>query len=151
MKDKILLRKRSVIETINDELKNICSIEHSRHRSFENIITTMISNLIADCFFPKKPAIRYQEVKSDQLALFLNRTEVTTLIIKICYALHLVNTPQKLVTIVLLIYRYIIVLLKEAQRITQAFSLRAPVEKSIHVRAWGTLVVQLLLRYSDRA
>jgi hypothetical protein len=33
MRDKILLRKRSVIETINDELKNICEVEHSRHRS----------------------------------------------------------------------------------------------------------------------
>ena len=70
MKDKILLRKRSVIETINDELKNICSIEHSRHRSFENFITNMISGLIAYCFFPKKPAIKYDEVKTDQLALF---------------------------------------------------------------------------------
>jgi hypothetical protein len=70
MKDKILLRKRSVIETINDELKNICSIEHSRHRSFENFITNMISGLIAYCFFPKKPAIKYETIQSDQLALF---------------------------------------------------------------------------------
>jgi hypothetical protein len=54
MKDKILLRKRSVIETINDELKNICNIEHSRHRSFENFITNMIAGLIAYSFFPKK-------------------------------------------------------------------------------------------------
>jgi hypothetical protein len=46
MKDKILLRKRSVIETINDELKNICSIEHLRHRSFENFITNIIAALI---------------------------------------------------------------------------------------------------------
>ena len=36
MQDKILLRKRSVIETVNDELKNICQIEHSRHLSFYN-------------------------------------------------------------------------------------------------------------------
>ncbi len=43
MKDKLLLRKRPVIETINDKLKNICSIEHSRHRSFGNFITNMIS------------------------------------------------------------------------------------------------------------
>jgi hypothetical protein len=70
MKDKILLRKRSVIETINDELKNICSIEHSRHRSFENFITNLISGLIAYCFFPKKPAIKYDVVDTDQLALF---------------------------------------------------------------------------------
>ncbi len=71
MKDKILLRKRSVIETINDELKNICSIEHSRHRSFENFITNMISGSIAHCFFPKNPAIKFEEIQSDQLALFL--------------------------------------------------------------------------------
>lgn len=70
MKDKILLRKRSVIETINDELKNICSIEHSRHRSFENFITNLISALIAYCFFPKKPAIKYESIQTDQLALF---------------------------------------------------------------------------------
>lgn len=70
MKDKILLRKRSVIETINDELKNICSIEHSRHRSFENFITNLIAGLIAYCFFPKKPAIKYETIRTDQLALF---------------------------------------------------------------------------------
>lgn len=58
MKDKILLRKRSIIETINDELKNIYSIEHSRHRSFGNFITNLISALIAYSFFPKKPSIK---------------------------------------------------------------------------------------------
>lgn len=70
MKDKILLRKRSIIETINDELKNICSIEHSRHRSFGNFLTNLISALIAYSFFPKKPAIKYETVKSNQLTLF---------------------------------------------------------------------------------
>ncbi len=70
LKDKILLRKRSVIETVNDELKNICQIEHSRHRSFENFVTNLISGLIAYSFFPKKPAIKYQTVKSNQLAVF---------------------------------------------------------------------------------
>jgi hypothetical protein len=70
MKDKILLRKRSVIETINDELKNICSIEHSRHRSFENFITNLVSGLIAYSFFSKKPAIKYETFHTDQLMLF---------------------------------------------------------------------------------
>ena len=70
MKDKILLRKRSVIETINDELINICSIEHSRHRSFTNFITNMIAGLIAYSFFPKKPAIKYEAVDNDQLVIF---------------------------------------------------------------------------------
>lgn len=70
MKDKILLRKRSVIETINDELKNICSIEHSRHRSLGNFMTNLLSALIAYSFFPKKPAIKYETIQSSQLTLF---------------------------------------------------------------------------------
>jgi len=70
LKDKILLRKRSVIETVNDELKNMCQIEHSRHRSFENFVSNLISGLIAYCFFPKKPAIKYETVQTDQIALF---------------------------------------------------------------------------------
>lgn len=70
LKDKILLRKRSVIETVNDELKNICQIEHSRHRSFQNFITNLISGLIAYSFFPKKPAIKYQPVETNQLNVF---------------------------------------------------------------------------------
>ena len=70
LKDKILLRKRSVIETVNDELKNICQVEHSRHRSFANFLTNLISGLIAYSFFPKKPAIKYEPVQTNQLAVF---------------------------------------------------------------------------------
>ncbi len=70
MSDKILLRKRSVIETVNDELKNICQIEHSRHRSFGNFLSNLISALVTYHFFPKKPAIKYQEVKTNQVACF---------------------------------------------------------------------------------
>lgn len=70
MKDKILLRKRSVIETVNDELKNMCQVEHSRHRSFANFITNLVSGIIAYSFFPKKPSIKYQTVHSDQINLF---------------------------------------------------------------------------------
>lgn len=68
--DKIMLRKRCIIETINDELKNICQIEHSRHRSFTNFISNMISGLIAYCFMEKKPAIKYDVVNTTQLSLF---------------------------------------------------------------------------------
>lgn len=70
LKDKIMLRKRSVIETINDELKNMCQVEHSRHRSFGNFITNMLSGLIAYSFFPKKPSIKYETTTSTQVALF---------------------------------------------------------------------------------
>lgn len=70
LKDKILLRKRSIIETINDELKNICQVEHSRHRSFQNFISNLISGLIAYSFFPKKPAIKYDREETNQLVIF---------------------------------------------------------------------------------
>lgn len=68
--DKILLRKRSVIETVNDELKNICQVEHSRHRSFGNFLTNLISGLIAYSFLPKKPSIKFSTFNSNQICLF---------------------------------------------------------------------------------
>lgn len=49
--DKILLRKRALIETVNNELKNIAQIEHSRHRSFNNFIANTLSAIAAYCFF----------------------------------------------------------------------------------------------------
>ncbi len=55
---KILLRKRAIIETINDQLKNICQIEHSRHRSCQNFFVNLLSGLIAYTFLPNKPSIR---------------------------------------------------------------------------------------------
>ena len=61
LQDKIALRKRALIETVNDELKNICQVEHTRHRSFDNFITNLLSELIAYSFFDKKPSINLQE------------------------------------------------------------------------------------------
>ena len=68
--DKILIRKRAVIETVNDELKNIAQIEHSRHRSFNNFIANALSAIAAYCFFEKKPAIEVEFVNDGQLVLF---------------------------------------------------------------------------------
>jgi hypothetical protein len=70
MRDKILLRKRSIIETINDQLKNICQAEHSRHRSFGNFITNLVASLIAYSFQEKKPAIKFETQTTNQIALF---------------------------------------------------------------------------------
>jgi len=70
MRDKILLRKRSVIETINDQLKNICQAEHSRHRSFGNFITNLVASLIAYSFQEKKPSIKFNTENSTQIVLF---------------------------------------------------------------------------------
>lgn len=69
LKDKLLLRKRAIIETINDELKNLCQIEHTRHRSVNNFIMNILGALIAYCFFPKKPSLNIEEVKTNQLFL----------------------------------------------------------------------------------
>ena len=65
--DKILLKKIALIETVNDELKNIYQIEHSRHRSFENFLTNLLSGLIANSFFPKKPSLNIDVI--DRYAL----------------------------------------------------------------------------------
>jgi len=46
LRDKIMLRKRSIIETINDQLKNICMVEHSRHRSFHNFINNVLAAIV---------------------------------------------------------------------------------------------------------
>ena len=70
MRDKILLRKRSVIETINDQLKNIAQAEHSRHRSFGNFITNLVASLIAYSFQEKKPSIKFETENTKQLVLF---------------------------------------------------------------------------------
>lgn len=58
--DKILLRKRSLIETVNDQLKNISQIEHSRHRSVWNFLVNLFASLTAYTYLPKKPSIDLQ-------------------------------------------------------------------------------------------
>lgn len=55
--DKLLLRKRAIVETIIDQLKNISQIEHSRHRSPINFLVNLICGLIAYCQQPKKPSL----------------------------------------------------------------------------------------------
>lgn len=57
--DKLLARKRSIIETINDQLKNISQIVHTRHRSPTNFLVNLIAGLLAYTFQDKKPAIHF--------------------------------------------------------------------------------------------
>jgi len=74
--DKLLIRKRALIETINDELKNMAQVEHSRHRSVSGFTVNFIAALSAFHFFPQKPMIdveRYEESYDGaaiQLSLF---------------------------------------------------------------------------------
>jgi len=55
--DKLLLRKRAVIESIIDQLKNLSPIEHSRHRSVANFFVNLLGGLIAYCHQPKKSSL----------------------------------------------------------------------------------------------
>jgi transposase len=57
LSDKLLLRRRAVIESVIDQLKNISQIEHSRHRSPINCLVNLVCGLIAYCHQPKKPSL----------------------------------------------------------------------------------------------
>ena len=76
---------------------------------------------------------------------------ITTGVENICYALKKLHIPNILITIFMLIYRYIIVLLKEVQKIWVAYSLRAPRQKGIHFKAWGSIIGSLMIRSIDKA
>lgn len=69
LRDKILLRKRVLIETVNDQLKNISQLEHSRHRSPNNFLVNAIAALVAYTLQPKKPRIKMSEEERDLLLL----------------------------------------------------------------------------------
>ena len=68
--DRLLIRKRAIIETVNDELKNIAQVEHSRHRSFNNFMVNTLGAIAAYCLFPKKPCIVCDRYYDNQLTLF---------------------------------------------------------------------------------
>ena len=59
--DKLLLRKRAIIESINDQLKNVCQIEHTRHRSPFNFLVHLLAGLVAYCHLPKKPSLHLDQ------------------------------------------------------------------------------------------
>lgn len=55
--DRAVLQHRSVIETVFDELKNLCQIEHTRHRSINGFLINLVSAIIAYCLIPNKPRV----------------------------------------------------------------------------------------------
>jgi transposase len=69
LRDKLLLRKRSIIETINDQLKNISQIEHTRHRSVANFMVNLVAGLIAYTHQEKKPSLNFPKKQVDLLSL----------------------------------------------------------------------------------
>lgn len=60
--DRILLRKRALVETVIDQLKNISQIEHPRHRSVANFMVNLMSGLIAYARQPKKPSLGLEAI-----------------------------------------------------------------------------------------
>ena len=75
----------------------------------------------------------------------------TTSIDNLCAALRKLHFPKMPVTLLLLTYRYIGVMTEELAVMTDAYHLRAPGQKGIHISAWGSFLGQLLLRSMDRA
>ena len=78
--DKFMLRKRSIIETINDQLKNISQIEHTRHRSFDNFLVNLLSGLIAYCHQPKKPSLNLEHQQFNAIAIPDKRLEAQKMV-----------------------------------------------------------------------
>ena len=70
IQDKIALKKRAIIETVNDELYNICQIEHTRHRCFEYFITNLISGLIAYSYLPKKHSLNLEIIDDKSICKY---------------------------------------------------------------------------------
>ena len=68
LKDKIFLRKRAIIETVNDQLKNISQIEHSRHRSVSNFLVNLLGGIGAYSHQEKKPSLKLRN-KNDLLMI----------------------------------------------------------------------------------
>lgn len=70
--DKLLLRKRALIETIYDQLKNLCQIEHSRHRSVHNFMVNLVAGLIAYTHQPRKPSLNLTSTQDSQWKILEN-------------------------------------------------------------------------------
>jgi hypothetical protein len=66
--DKLRLRKRAIVETIVDQLKNISQIEHTRHRSPINFLVNLVCGLIAYCHQPKKPSLQLKALPLPMIA-----------------------------------------------------------------------------------
>ena len=59
--DKLMLRKRALIETITDQLKNISQVAHTRHRSVDNFLVNLVAGLIAYTHQPRKPSLNLRD------------------------------------------------------------------------------------------
>lgn len=67
--DRAMLAKRFIIETINDQLKNISQIEHSRHRSINGFILNLMAGLVAYCLKDNKPSLNITDVELNSMVI----------------------------------------------------------------------------------
>ena len=65
--DRAMLSKRYIIETVNDQLKNISQIEHSRHRSETGFMLNVIAGIVAYCLKKQKPCIKVSRSELDMM------------------------------------------------------------------------------------
>lgn len=77
--DKILLRKRAIIETVNDQLKNISQIEHTRHRSVPNAMVNVLAGIIAYTYQEKLPSLNLRPRDVKELAALQAETAADVL------------------------------------------------------------------------
>lgn len=75
----------------------------------------------------------------------------TTSIENICCALKILHLPNILITVIMLIYRYIIIFLKEVERIWTAYQMRAPKQNGVMHKAWGSMIGSLMIRSIDKS
>ena len=66
LRDKILLRKKSLIKTMKDELKHIVQTEHSRHRSIGGFAANLMAAMSAYSFLPKKPSLNIEIIERER-------------------------------------------------------------------------------------
>jgi len=67
LEDRLLLRKRAVIESIHNIWKSVLQIDHTRHRSVDNFVVNLLAGLIAYCHRPNKPTISLPDDSTRQL------------------------------------------------------------------------------------
>ncbi len=65
--DRAMLSRRFIIETINDQLKNISQIEHSRHRSINGFMLNLMGGLVAYCLKERKPTLNMTDVEHNMM------------------------------------------------------------------------------------
>lgn len=67
--DRTMLSKRFIIETINDQLKNISFIEHSRHLSMTGFTLNLMAGLVAYCLKENKPFLNISDVEENSIVV----------------------------------------------------------------------------------